>query len=249
MKERLKDTPTRVENKTLEELFLAIYFNDLEKVIEFKNQYPGIYAKKDKFIIDENLTFDLTRLTDFNRIIWFDMVWIEDIKTFVEKNKQRTAEMLDFWRSELGPQDIQRNFEYNHYFEYFCCEDPNDYENKQSVILDPISFFLDKGFREIDLQLYNNIECFEFAEVKKLLEQDAKVNICFYESESDSSAISRIWGEISFLVTCQVIPQFEVFEIKGYNQSFNITRMFGDILGLAAHIEMHNLLDKYYEDE
>ncbi|MFZ4544467.1 MAG: hypothetical protein ACOYOA_10485 [Saprospiraceae bacterium] len=233
----------------MEELFLAIYFNDLQKVIEFKNQYPDIYAKKDKFVIDESITFDLTRLTDFNRIIWFEMEWKEHINTLVEKNKQRTEEMLDFWRGEFGPQNIQRDFEYNHYFEYFCCEDPNDEENKQTVILDPISFFLEKGFREIDLQLYNNIECFEFAEVKKLLEQGAKVNICFYENQSDSSAISRIWGEISFLATCQVIPEFKVFETKGYDQSFNITRMFGDILGLVAHIEMGNLLDNYDEDE
>ena len=35
MTSQLNDIPTVAENKKLEELFLAIYFNDLEKVIEF----------------------------------------------------------------------------------------------------------------------------------------------------------------------------------------------------------------------
>lgn len=38
--------PKGDENKKLKELFLAVYFNDLEKVIDIKNHYPKIYNKK-----------------------------------------------------------------------------------------------------------------------------------------------------------------------------------------------------------
>lgn len=248
MSSQLNNITVETENKKLEELFLAIYFNDVEKVIEFKNQFPGLYAKKDKFQIDENATFDLTNLTFFNQTIWFDEDWIDDIKPLVEKHRERTEKMLDFWRAELGRQKIHRNIEYNHYCDFFYCDDPNDPDDNAEIIVDPITYFIEKGFREIDLRLYNRVECFDFAEVENLLKQGAKTNIHFYE-DGDSSAFSMVFGEVSFLATCQVIPEFEIFETKGYSQNFDIARMFGDLLGLAAHEEMYHLLNEYNKEE
>lgn len=245
MTNQLNDISAETRNKELEELFLAIYFNDLEKVIEFKNQLPELYARKDKFLIDENTTFDLINLTFFNQTIWFDGDWIDDIKPLVEKHRQRTEKMLDFWRTEFEQQEIHRLIEYNQYYEHFYCVDPNDFDE---IILEPISTYLEQGFREIDLKLYNRAQCFDFVEVKKLLEQGAKSNIHF-ENDGDSSAFSRISAECSYLATCHVIPEFKVFEIKGYNQNFDTTEMFRNILGLAAHEEMYNLLEKYDKDE
>jgi len=244
MTRQLNDIPTKSENKKMEELFLAIYFNDVKKVVDFKNQFSELYAKKDKFLIDGNTTFDLTNLTFFNQTIWFDGDWIDDIKPLVEKHIGRTVQMLDFWCAEFGQQNIQRQIEYNQYYEYFYCDDPNDFEE---IIIDPISFYLEKGFREVDLRLYNRAQCFDFTEVKKLLEQGAKPHIHF-ENDGDSSILSRISDEVSFLATCEVVPEFKVFETKGYNQNFDIRRMFGDILGLAAHEEMYHLLAEYEEE-
>lgn len=245
MTSQLNEISTETENKKLEELFLAVYFNDLEKVIEFKNQFPKLYVKKDKFPIDENTTFDLINLTFFNQTIWFDGDWIDDIKSLVEKHRHRTKRMLDFWRAELGQKEIHRQIEYNHYHENFYCDDPDDFDE---IILEPISTYLEQGFREIDLRLYNRAQCFDFDEVKNLLEQGAKSDIHF-ENDGDSSAFSRISAECSYLATCHVIPKFEVFETKGYNQSFDTTEMFRNILGLAAHEEMYHLLDEYNENE
>lgn len=248
MTSQSNDILTETDSKKLEELFLAVYFNDLEKVIEFKNQFPKLYATKDKFPIDGNITFDLTNLTFFNQVIWFDGDWIDSIKPLVEKHRQRTEKMLDFWRAEFEQREILRQIEYNHYCDFFYCDDPNDPDDNEEIIIDPISYFLEKGFREIDVRLYNRIECFDFVEAKKLLEQGAKINIHFYDDE-DSSTIGRISGEVSFLATCEVIPEFETFEKNGYNQNFNIKRMFGNILGLAAHQEMYHLLNEYDEGE
>jgi hypothetical protein len=152
--------------------------------------------------------------------------------------------MLDFWRAELGQQEIHRSMEYNQYYEHFYCDDPNDFDE---IILEPISTYLEQGFREIDLKLYNRVQCFDFVEVKKLLEQGARSNVNF-ENDEDSCAFSRISAECSFLSTCHVIPEFEVFETKGYNQNFDTTEMFSNILGLAAHEEMCHLFDEYDED-
>ena len=214
-------------------------------IYQFKNQLPELYAKRDKFIIDNDTTFDLTNLTFFNQIIWFDGDWIEDIKPLVEKHRLRTTQMMAFWRAELGQQEIHRQIEYNQYNEHFYCDDPNDFDE---IILEPISTYLEQGFSEIDLRLYNRAQCFDFVEVKNLLEQGAKSDIHF-ENDGDSSAFSRISAECSYLATCYVIPEFEVFETKGYNQNFDTTEMFRNLLGLAAHEEMYHLLDNYNEDE
>jgi hypothetical protein len=165
----------------------------------------------------------------------------------IEKIRQQTKQMLDFWDLEFGQPGYIQLIEYNKYWDYFYCDDPNDPDDNDEVICDPISYFIEQGFREIDVKLYNRVECFDFIEVKKLLEQGAKSNIDFY-NDNDSSVISRISCEVSYLATCHVIPEFKVFEEKGYKQNFDITEMFRNLLGLAAHQEMYNLLDKYYEE-
>jgi hypothetical protein len=235
---------TNIENKKLDALFLAIYFNDRDKVIEFKNQNPELYAKKHKYLIAGNITFDLTNLTLLNHKIWFDTSWIDRIMPFIIENRQQTKQMIDFWEAEGEKNILNRKIEYNKYFEYFYCDDPNDPESNEKIILDHISYFLKKGFREIDLRLYNRVSCFDFIETKKLLEKGAKINIHFYE-DGDSDTLSLITEELSFLGTTQIIPEFKIFKEKGYNQNFNITRMFGDLLGLAAYKEMYDLLSEY----
>lgn len=235
--------PTETECKKLEELFLAVYFNDIDKVVEFKNQFPEIYTKKDKFLIDGDTPFDVTNLTYFNQTIWLGFGWRKEIMPFVNKHRQRTEHMLDFWRAEFGQQEIHRQIEYNQFSDYFNCDNPNDLDE---IFSEPVSFYLENGFKEVDLRLRNRAQCFDFVEVKKLLEQGAKSDVHF-ENDDDSSTLSRISGELSYLATCNLIPEFEKFEAEGYNQDFDITRMFGELLGIAAHEEMNQLLEEYYK--
>ncbi|WP_395054432.1 hypothetical protein [Flavobacterium sp.] len=244
----LTNFPNEEENKKLEDLFLAIYFNDLKKIIAFKNENPEIYSKKEKFLIDGNTNFDLKNLTLFNQKIWFDTEWRDEIMPLIEKIRQRTKQMLDFWEIEIGQKNSIKLIEYNDYWDYFYCDDPNDPDDNNEVIGDPISYFIEQGFKEIDVKLYNRVECFDFVEAKKLLEQGAKSDIDFY-NDNDSSTIGRVHSEVSYLATCHVIPEFQVFENKGYKQKFEITTMFRNLLGLAAHQDMLNLLHKYYNEE
>ena len=245
METNFNNIPNDEENKKLEDLFLAIYFNDLRKVIAFKNEYPEIYAKKEQFLIDNYKKFDLKNLTLFNQKIWFDNEWRDEIKPLIEKIRQRTKQILDFWDTEIGQPNSIKLIEYNAYCDYFYCDDPNDPDDNNEVICDSISYFIEKGFNEIDVKLYNRVECFDFVEVKKLLEQGAKSNIDFY-NDNDSNTFSRITSEVSYLATCHVVPEFKVFESKGYKQNFDIVEMFRNLLGLAAHQDMLKLLDKYY---
>jgi len=187
------------ESKMLEKLFFAIYFNDLEKVIEFKTQYPAAYAKKGYFLIENQTSFDLTNLTLFHYKIWFDDDWSEEIMPLIYNIRQRTNQMGDFWRTEGIERDLDSTFTYNRYWDYFYCDDPEDYEE---IILEPITTYLAEGFREIDLKLYNRVQCFDFAEVEVLLRQGAKADVHF-ENDGDSSAFSSVIGAVSFFSVLQ----------------------------------------------
>jgi hypothetical protein len=241
MNVELKETGNRI----FDELFIAIYFNDLKKVIEIKEKYPEIYSKKENYKIEDKKSFDLKNLTFFNQSIWKEDDWVDEIIPFVKRNRENTEKMLEFWKAETRNENFQREIEYNHYHEYFYCSDPNEPEENETVILDKITFFLEKGFREIDLRLYNRVACFDFKETIKLLEKGAKPDIKFYENEWDSDTISLIGCECSYLATCQIIPEFKSYEKQGFIQFYCITERFGDLIGLAAFEDMYCLLEKY----
>jgi hypothetical protein len=244
MKEQLNEKLTDSENKILDELFIAIYFNNLEKVIEIKRKYPEIYSKKENFKIDDEKSFDLMNLTFFNQSIWEKDDWRDGIMPFVKRNRVKTEKMLEFWRNETGNKNIQRVIEYNQYFEYFYCGDPEDSE---TVFVYTMTYYLEKGFREIDLKLSNRVVCFDFAETKILLENGAKLDIKFDEDDFYSDTISHISDECSCLASCDIVPSFEMYEKNGKWNDKNITELFRDLIGLAAFEDMNYFLEKYIE--
>jgi hypothetical protein len=247
--------PNEIENTKLYELFLAIYFNDIDKVMGFKNRYPELYAMKNNFQINQlsraggkevmYQSFDLMNLTFFNQAIWLDDCWRDESRAFAEKRKMQTLQMLDYWRAELGGQDIKRTMEYNRFWNCFYCEDPG---NKDEVFMEPIQSYLTKGVREIDLMLFYHAERFDFVETKKLLELGANPSACIDE-DSDSYLLFRIGSECSYLLTCQIWFRYELFDENGYYPYCDIDDMFGDLLGLAAHEEMYDLLKAYSKEK
>ena len=238
-------TLTDDENKKMEDLFLAIYFNDVEKVIEFKNQYPEIYAKKDSFQIDHYTTFNLINLTFFNQVVWGANDWTEEAMPFAKKINQKTEQMLDFWRAEFGNKEIKRDIEYSQYSDYFyfyCDFFTDTYEEWLKEEQEDMR----QNIREIDIKLMYQVGRFNFAETKKLLEQGAKSDVDLYDDDF-SSAISHFGNERELFARTFVCPEFKRFEQKGYNQKFDIVEMFSELLGFAAHEEMYLFLEAYKE--
>jgi len=234
----------KITENIFNDLFIAIYFNDLEKVIDIKNKFPEVYSKKENYLLEGNKPFNLINLTFFNQTIWKDNDWKDDIMPFIQDNRQNTERMLNFWKTELDKNNIQMEIEYNQYCEYFYCVDPNDSEENEKVILDTIPYFLEKGFQEIDLMLYNRVACFDFIETKKLLENGANLDIHFYD-DNCSSTLSHVGAECSYLATCEVIPDFKLYKEKGFVNVYCITERFSNLLGLAAFEDMYDLLEKY----
>ncbi|MCC5919090.1 MAG: hypothetical protein LAT68_01480 [Cyclobacteriaceae bacterium] len=112
------------------------------------------------------------------------------------------------------------------------------------VICNTFSYFLEKGFREVDLRLYKRVDCFDFEAVEQLLQQGGQSAVDFY-GDNDSNVIARNYTALSYYLSTRYIPDLEIFERKGYDRKFNIRFMFEGILGLAANVEMYFLLKKY----
>jgi hypothetical protein len=238
--------PTAEENKMMQKLFLAIYFNDLDEVIRFKQAYPEIYAKKDHFILEndeEKNILDLRQLTAFNSVIWLDETWKDD--DFIKKNKQNTKAMVDFWQSEQESPSESKQAMYHSYWYYFYAEDPDDYQ--VVPISETVDFYVQEGFRRLDMQLFNRATCFDFAATRSLLEQGARWDIHLDEHDNLGG---RIYMEGVFLRTSYIFPYFENFHKKGYGIALDddlddVMTMFIHLLALSAHTEMDHLLDEF----
>ncbi len=235
------------ENKDLDTLFLAIYFNDVEAVKAFKQANPIAYANRHQYVVTGyiiNATINLEYLTYFNQVIWGDDNWDKETLEKIKMYRKRVADMVAFWKTENGIENTFIKSQYNQYYEFFYCNDPNDKQMNNTVIDEPIETYLKAGFDEIDLQLYSKMERFDFEQVEYYLQQGAKVDIAF-DGDELSSASARIGIELSYLTSCSMLGKFNGFERKKYKQQFDIAGMFGDLLGLAAHQEMENLFNKY----
>ncbi|MCC5919089.1 MAG: hypothetical protein LAT68_01485 [Cyclobacteriaceae bacterium] len=61
------------ENEPLRKLFLAVYFNDVNQVMDFKRQYPHLYAKKHQVQVDPACPpFHISAITYFHKVILFN---------------------------------------------------------------------------------------------------------------------------------------------------------------------------------
>jgi hypothetical protein len=236
-----------MENTTIEQiqekLFLSIYYNDLETLLQIKKEYPTIYNTKTNFLIDGTTEFNLCHLTHFNLVIWNTISWTDECTPLVTEMRERALQMQTFWKQEGIVEITLPEMAYNKYHEYFYCNDPNEEEEKNELLDSTIEQAVDRGFKEIDFKLYKCAECFDFENVRLLLSKGANPDINF-DTPDDSSILARIGFEISYLITCEVYGKFKNFDKKRYNQKLDMLSMFGDLLGLSAHVLMDDLLKK-----
>ena len=131
--------------------------------------------------------------------------------------------------------------------DFYCAWDD---ETDDDLLFHSKCEFIALGKREIDLDLYCAVQRFQFDKVKELLEQGANPQAEIYDGlndydvPSDSwSAIDRIDEEVLYLC-CETVDFLrQLFNKQAY--WFLGEMLFHHILGLAAHLEMERLLEKY----
>lgn len=231
--------PEPFEQKKWEELFLAIYFNDLDRVQDFKIQNPDLYSKKSEFKLESGKVLDLVQLTLLNQIIWFQYRWRDELD-FLERLRKNTERMKQFWYEEGETVSLSKAIQFNEYQEHFYCFDPLNptiIDNKSHEAWARIFT------RKVDFDLYNRILCFDFESVESLLKLGARFDIHRYK-DGYSSAYDEIDQE-HLILSLDVFGDFRWFEEEGYLGDFDPSEMFGNLVGLAAYSRMLNLLNRY----
>lgn len=226
-------------------LLKAVTSNDVEDVRAL------IERVECKAIIDDialfSHPFPLHYITLCYEAIWRDADDWED-KEWANATKNSTNAMLEFWKEYYGVDSFPR-IEYRTYSEddFYCAKDD---ETDEDLLFHSKSELVAFGNREIDLDLYCAVERFQFDKVEELLRQGANPRAEIYDGLNNHdvpfdswSAIDRIDGEVCFLC-CETMDFMRQLLSKKAHW-FIGEMLFHNILSLAAHSEMYELLRKY----
>lgn len=236
----IASTQPKVSNQLLE----ACLFSDLEGIKE------GLKEITDKSALEDvnlySVPTPLYHLTLLNQMVFDTEYWTdidEDKQAAVAWMEERTKRVIDFWLEYYGVEEIPP-VQYEKYTE-------DDFfrawlEDDDEEILDaPREAFIQHGCREIDLDLYLATDRFQFNKAETLLMQGANpcAELQYNDNQYDVDwAYHRIGAEVVFLAL-ELLPIFrELFDGKHPTPYDNI---YFDLLGLAEHVKMEKLFDKY----
>ncbi len=244
----MRTDKTIYNDPNLRALLYAVVLNDVEATktllatLEYKSLLEdiGLLSKP----------FPLHYISLCNEVIYRDAdEW--RVKDWAITQRDKSCAMVEFWKEFYGVNEFEK-IDYRTYYDDFYCVDPDDTD--EDILWAPKSKFIEVGNREIDVDLYCAVCRFDFERTLHLLEMGANPNVNLYdkpESELEEwekfdgwHALDRIGTEESYLAT-------ETFWILRDAETDMIKRSWIDggtiskILGIAAHSEMYELLEKY----
>ena len=230
----------KVSNKLLE----ACLFSDLEGIKE------GLKEITDKSALEDvnlySIPTPLYHLTLLNQMVFDTEYWtdlVDDKQKVVVWMEERTKSVIDFWKEYYGVEELpQPKYEDYTIDDFFCAMLEDDDED----ILDaPKDVLIQRGCREIDLDLYLATDRFQFNKAETLLMQGANPSAPLLrceDSEYGEQACVRIDIEISFLA----LELFPVYREVLVGDSPELRdNDYRDLLGLAEHVKMSKLFEKY----
>lgn len=167
--------------------------------------------------------------------------WSEQKRLIIEENKRRNLEIRRLFEEKFNIDFRPIDF-YNSNFQFF--RNYRD-DNFDDVFDNKKEYMIANGYREIDLDLYVAVNKFDFEEAERLLKLGADPD-CEFIEEDESSCLSRIGAERSFLST-----QLEDIYIERKQRFLNADYEMDlvDLVGWAAHESMYSLLSKYKVQE
>lgn len=236
----IASTQPKVSNQLLE----ACLFSDLEGIKEGLKEITDKSALQDVNLY--SIPTPLYHLTLLNQMVFDTEYWtdIDDDKLeAVAWMEERTKRVVDFWREYYGAEELPP-VQYEKYTE-------DDFfrawlEDDDEEILDaPREAFIQHGCREIDIDLYLATDRFQFNKAETLLMQGANpcAELQYNDNQYDVDwAYHRIGAEVVFLAL-ELLPIYkDAFD--GQKQTLH-GETCRDLLGLAEHVKMEKLFDKY----
>ena len=234
----------RSQPKVSNQLLRACLFSDLEGIKD------GLKEVSDRSVLEDvnlySIPTPLYHLTLLNQMVFDTEYWTdidEDKQEAVAWMEERTKCVIDFWREFYGVDELpQPKYEDYTIDDFFCAMLEDDDED----ILDaPKDAFIQHGCREIDVDLYLATNRFQFNKAEALLKQGANpcAELKYNENQYDVDwAYHRIGAEVVFLAL-ELLPLYkEAFD--GQTPTLH-GEEYRDLLGLAEHVKMEKLFEKY----
>lgn len=235
--------------KLLYNAIRATLLSDLEKL------KSALDKLDDKSLIEDIRLFSkptpLYHLSLYNQLIWDAKFWGWDDREggdMIKWMKQRTVEVLEFWKGYLGVEELDEpNYKQYAGMDYLAAD--ND-ESDEYILEGKREDFIAQGCREIDIDLYLATNRFEYDKVETLLQQGANPDAelhCEPEDEVGNYhfdwALHRIGSEEMWL-SDNLFPVFEDL-YAGKDIEMDYFRHCEELLGLAAYVKMDKLFEKY----
>ena len=237
---KIVSSQPKVSNQLLE----ACLFSDLEGIKD------GLKEISDRSALDDvnlySMPTPLYHLTLLSQMVFDTEYWTdidEDKQEAVAWMEERTKRVIDFWLEYYGVEEIPpvqyEKYTEDDFFRAWLEDDDED-------ILDaPKDVLIQRGCREIDLDLYLATDRFQFNKAETLLMQGANPSAPLLrceDSEYGEQACGRIDIEISFLAL-ELFPVYREV-LVGESPELNGNE-YRDLLGLAEHVKMSKLFEKY----
>ena len=233
--------------KLLHNAIMATMMSDLDALKSALNEL------EDKSIIEDTRLFSkptpLYHLSLYNKMVWDPAFWGwegRDGGDMIKWMKQRTAEVLEFWRKYLGVDEfVEPNYQEYAGSEYLAY----DHESDEEILDAKREDFIAQGCREIDIDLYLATHRFEYDRVEYLLQQGANPEAELHcEPEDEEGWYPVDWPDHCIHSEEEWLTEilFPIYEDSFANKDVAIELKHCDLLlGLAAYVKMDKLFEKY----
>ena len=242
------------EDEQLENVQCTLSFDELLIKMVYHNEYDAIVEliSKKEFnpgLLDDIGLFDkpfpLYYITKCHQIIMAGN-FIEKIMPFILNQREKIEKIMDLWRNRFQI-DTNKDIEFKNYEDAFYCD--ADDATFYDVFLDPKERFIENGCREIDLELFEAVNKFNYDEVRRLLKEGANPDANLLPKDAKypddpCNCLDRIGGECSYLFSCEVFPILGEKHGLWYLNYSLTSKDIGVLIGLAAHEKMYELLIK-----
>ena len=160
--------------------------------------------------------------------------WKEEYRDIVYKRKCQNDRIKNFFNEKYGLD--MSDIPFSSYCDYFFSQ-PKD-ASVEDCLGETKESLISQGFKEIDIDLYCRVVKFDYEQVERLLQCGANPRT-WIPCKGEDQCMDRIGIECSFLN----IELDHVIMERSYDTELRIS--MHNLIGLAAHEKMYDLLLKY----
>lgn len=227
------------EGTTIRELLiLATLYNDHEMVADLVD-----LEEFDKTILEDTKLFDVPFPLHHITLCYNAPGLLEgfrgDMEPDVKRHKNGRDMLLKMWKERFGL-DVAEQIDFNRYQNCFLCA--WDEDTFEDIFGEEERYFLDKGCRPLDIDLYEAVRRFQLGKAKSLLDQGASPNAKFVVEGGSFDETFWCYEYVGHEL-CHVASSH--FCAKTHYERPLDDRDIRELIGWAAYETMYSLFEQY----